>query len=196
MRLPRALRYMCLAAPTICAIPVRVLPALSQSSSPAVEAIAFRPTEIRVYWNPDPAATGYRILRDGQEISRAGAGAGEFTNSQAQPNHNYRYSVLYDREGASQPLAQGSYAERTFPLLSSDTRCDVLVVGATTAGVAAAITSARYGLNTVLIEETRRLGGMPVNGLGATDLRRLLIQAACSRSSASVSSLSTAVATA
>src|SRR5207248_1365372 len=32
--------------------------------------------------------------------------------------------------------------------------------------------AARYGLKVMLIEETRRLGGMPVNGLGATDMRR------------------------
>src|SRR2546423_8517836 len=80
-------------------------PAVAQNRSPGVEAIAFSPTEVRVYWNPDPAATEYRVLRDDHEIGRAAIALREFTDSQAQPNHNYRYTVLYGREGASQPLA-------------------------------------------------------------------------------------------
>ncbi len=39
-------------------------------------------------------------------------------------------------------------------------------------GVAAAVEAARRGLKVALIEPTTRLGGMPVNGLSATDLRR------------------------
>jgi len=49
---------------------------------------------------------------------------------------------------------------------------DVVVVQASSGGVAAAIEAGRRGLRTALIEPTTRVGGMPVNGLSATDLRR------------------------
>ncbi len=46
---------------------------------------------------------------------------------------------------------------------------DVLVYGATSAGVIAAYTASRYGLRVLLIEPGRHLGGMSSGGLGATD---------------------------
>ena len=48
---------------------------------------------------------------------------------------------------------------------------DVAVIGGTPAGVAAAITAARAGLDVVLVEPSRHLGGLMTNGLGATDIR-------------------------
>ena len=94
-----------------------------------------------------------------------------YSDVNLQPNSLHRYNVrAISGDGSYQ---QGNeYLERTFPVLADKTNCDVLVVGATTAGITAAITASRYGLKVVLIEETRRLGGMPVNGLGSTDLRR------------------------
>lgn len=44
--------------------------------------------------------------------------------------------------------------------------CDVLVCGGGTAGVSAAISAARNGSNTVLVERNQFLGGMIVSGLG------------------------------
>jgi lysophospholipase L1-like esterase len=49
---------------------------------------------------------------------------------------------------------------------------DVVVYGGTSAGVMAAVQSARMGKTVVLIEPTRRLGGMTSGGLGATDVGR------------------------
>jgi hypothetical protein len=138
-------------------------------SPPAVEAVAIAPGRVNVYWNPAANAAGYAILRDGREIGRMPADAKSFTDTGVEPGRTYRYDVAV---AGTQPAGRG-YVERTFATLPDRTECDVLVVGATTAGVSAAVTAARYGLNVVLIEETRRLGGMPVNGLGATDLRRL-----------------------
>src|SRR5262249_20730476 len=48
---------------------------------------------------------------------------------------------------------------------------DVVVVGATTAGVGAAIAAGRQGMRVALIEETPTLGGLLANGLSNTDLR-------------------------
>ena len=48
---------------------------------------------------------------------------------------------------------------------------DVAVIGGTPAGVAAAIAAARAGLDVVLVEPSRHLGGLMTSGLGATDIR-------------------------
>ncbi|MDE2902265.1 MAG: FAD-dependent oxidoreductase [Chloroflexota bacterium] len=48
---------------------------------------------------------------------------------------------------------------------------DVAVIGGTPAGVAAAIVAARDGLDVVLVEPSRHLGGLMTSGLGATDIR-------------------------
>ncbi|MCY3957369.1 MAG: FAD-dependent oxidoreductase [Chloroflexi bacterium] len=51
------------------------------------------------------------------------------------------------------------------------TQTDVAVIGGTPAGVAAAIAAARAGLDVVLVEASRHLGGLMTSGLGATDIR-------------------------
>jgi hypothetical protein len=47
---------------------------------------------------------------------------------------------------------------------------DVCIVGATPAGICAAIAAARDGASVVLTERTDHIGGLPANGLGATDI--------------------------
>ena len=47
---------------------------------------------------------------------------------------------------------------------------DLVIYGATSAGVAAAIQGARMGKSVLLIEPTKRLGGLTTGGLGATDI--------------------------
>ena len=138
----------------------------------AVEAVAVGPSQIRVYWNAVPGATGYAVYRDGRHIGTAEASAIAWTDSSAEPARNHAYAVAAVRASGQGPLSR-AYVERTDRPLPPRLECEVLVVGATTAGVAAAVVAARYGLNVVLIEETRRLGGMSVNGLGASDIRRL-----------------------
>lgn len=51
------------------------------------------------------------------------------------------------------------------------TQTEVAVIGGTPAGVAAAIAAARAGLDVVLVEPSRHLGGLMTSGLGATDIR-------------------------
>jgi hypothetical protein len=49
-------------------------------------------------------------------------------------------------------------------------RFDVAIIGGTPGGVAAAVAAARGGSRVVLLERTGHVGGLPVNGLGATDI--------------------------
>ena len=49
-------------------------------------------------------------------------------------------------------------------------QADVVVVGGTPGGIMAAIAAAREGRSVILLERTRHVGGLPANGLGATDI--------------------------
>lgn len=50
------------------------------------------------------------------------------------------------------------------------TSADVVIYGGTSAGVSAAIQTARLGKSVILIEPTNRLGGLTTGGLGQTDI--------------------------
>jgi hypothetical protein len=56
------------------------------------------------------------------------------------------------------------------PDRSKESPFDVVIYGGTAGGVAAAVQSARMGKTVVLIEPTRRLGGLTTGGLGQTDI--------------------------
>lgn len=47
---------------------------------------------------------------------------------------------------------------------------DIVIVGGTPAGITAAIAAAREGKSCVILERSLHIGGLPVNGLGATDI--------------------------
>nr|WP_082855834.1 FAD-dependent oxidoreductase [Mucilaginibacter sp. L294] len=47
---------------------------------------------------------------------------------------------------------------------------DLVIVGGTPAGIMAAISSARLGKTSLILERTSHVGGLPANGLGATDI--------------------------
>ena len=49
---------------------------------------------------------------------------------------------------------------------------DVIIYGGTSAGVAAAVQARRMGVRPILIEPTKRLGGLTTGGLGQTDIGR------------------------
>ena len=59
-----------------------------------------------------------------------------------------------------------------FPALASPRTCDVLVYGGTAGGAVAAVAAAREGLDVVLLEPRRHIGGMLSGGLGRTDMDR------------------------
>lgn len=138
----------------------------------AVEASFTPPSGIRVYWNPVHGASGYVVRRDGREIARVAGSETRYDDATARPGVTYAYAVAAtDGQGEGPEGARA--VERSDPPLPPRLECDLLVVGATTAGVAASVAAARYGLKVVLVEETGRLGGMSVNGLGASDIRRI-----------------------
>jgi len=47
---------------------------------------------------------------------------------------------------------------------------DVVIVGATPGGIMAAIAAGRLGCSVILLERSEHIGGLPANGLGATDI--------------------------
>lgn len=47
---------------------------------------------------------------------------------------------------------------------------DVVIVGGTPAGITAALAAAREGKECILLERSEHIGGLPANGLGATDI--------------------------
>jgi len=47
---------------------------------------------------------------------------------------------------------------------------DLIVIGATPGGIATAIAAGRRGLSVLLLEGSHHVGGLPANGLGATDI--------------------------
>jgi hypothetical protein len=47
---------------------------------------------------------------------------------------------------------------------------DIVIVGGTPGGIMTAISAARLGKTSVILERTNHIGGLPANGLGATDI--------------------------
>ena len=165
------------------------------------EAVAVSAQAIHCYWLPAEGATGYRLQRDGQVIATLPASAQDYTDKDLLPStiHHYTIQALQNevasalREDVDEtftplPTTESSTNNRSSnpaksALLHSQgksakansmtSRCfDVVIIQASSGGVAAAVEAARRGLKVALVEPTTRLGGMPVNGLSATDLRR------------------------
>ncbi|MSR43686.1 MAG: FAD-dependent oxidoreductase, partial [Pedosphaera sp.] len=55
-------------------------------------------------------------------------------------------------------------------LIAAEAELDLCVYGGTSGGVAAAVQARRMGRSVVLIEPTKRLGGLTTGGLGQTDI--------------------------
>lgn len=54
--------------------------------------------------------------------------------------------------------------------VSAQNQFDIVIVGGNPGGIMAAIAAARQGKTSVILERTNHIGGLPVNGLGATDI--------------------------
>jgi len=52
----------------------------------------------------------------------------------------------------------------------ANTSADVVIVGGTPSGIMTAIAAAREGKSSIILERTAHIGGLPANGLGATDI--------------------------
>ena len=58
-------------------------------------------------------------------------------------------------------LSIGLFAQNSF---------DLVIVGGNPGGIMAAIAAARQGKTSIILERTNHIGGLPANGLGATDI--------------------------
>ncbi|MCE5197496.1 FAD-dependent oxidoreductase [bacterium] len=137
---------------------------LSTSPDGAFQAIAQGPDTIALYWRHNGHEA--QVFQDGKLL-------GMFPPDQTKPfasttitglasNTRYTFSL-----GDSGPMVQ----EKTWCRTPNEDHFDLLVIGATASGTAAAVTAARLGLRVALVEETNRVGGMASNGLGSTDIR-------------------------
>ena len=71
-------------------------------------------------------------------------------------------------------MAQEVYFKgSSYPTIQNEV--DVCVYGATSAGIMAAITAKKEGKNVLLIESSRRIGGLTAGGLGFTDIGKVEI---------------------
>lgn len=140
--------------------------ALSTSKDGSFQAIAQSPNSIAVYWRHK--GHDAKLYQNGQII-------GSFS-----PNPNGTFScqlITGLKPGTCYSFTLGqngpSVEEKTWSDVPACGRVDLLIIGATASGTAAAITAARLGMNVALVESTNRLGGMSSNGLGATDIRKV-----------------------
>lgn len=139
---------------------------MSTTKDGAFQAAAQTPCSIRLYWkhNSKPAQiyqgdTPIGIMQPDESKSFACA-----TVTALLPNTLYTFSM-----GKNGPRV----SEKTWSNISPKEHFDLLIIGATSSGVSAAVTAARLGLKVALVEESNRLGGMPSNGLSSTDIRQI-----------------------
>ncbi len=120
----------------------------------------------------------YRIYRRGQFVGEVDAKANEWVEAKVESGEAYSYFVTtVERDGAESLPSWPDAAmplPKALPLVyrpSSQLRYDVVVIGATPSGIAAAISAARMGQKVALVERTNHIGGMMTGGLSATDRR-------------------------
>ncbi|GAB3998797.1 FAD-dependent oxidoreductase [Spirosoma daeguense] len=58
----------------------------------------------------------------------------------------------------------------SMPITLADNEYDLIIVGGTPGGIMAAVSASRMGKKSLLLERTAHIGGLPANGLGATDI--------------------------
>lgn len=143
-------------------------PSLSTTADGSFQAIAQSPSSIALFWKIDGPTPV--IYRDGAAyadmISSVDPVSG-FTTATVgglEPGTEYLFSL-----GKDGP----SVLEKTWDEIAERAECDLLVLGGTASGTAAAVSAARLGMSVILVEETNRLGGMGSNGLGASDMRNM-----------------------
>lgn len=77
------------------------------------------------------------------------------------------YKILTDLSRAAAALALTFLA---IIFVSCTKQYDVVIVGGTPGGIMAAVSASRSGRSVVLLERSEHIGGLPANGLGATDI--------------------------
>lgn len=137
---------------------------LSTTPDGSLQAIAQGPDAISLYWRHEGRSANIYVNgepRGAFEPNPAGPYSCRSIAS-LMPNTSYTFTL-----GESSPAVM----ERTWAKLPREGSFDLLVIGGTASGVAAAVTGAKMGLKVAVVESTNRLGGMSSNGLGHIDLR-------------------------
>jgi len=140
-------------------------------------------------WQPSETlhVQTYRICRRGKLIAEVPASKTEWTDEKIRSGEAYSYfvtSVIKTSKGTPEDVLNAeslpSWSDAAMPLPERSpvvqkrpqvARYEVVVIGATPAGIAAAISAARLGRKVALVERTTHIGGMMTGGLSATDRR-------------------------
>jgi len=148
----------------------------------APKALRVKPTEegsLLLKWQPSESSDVhlYRIYRRGEQIAEVPANTTQWEDKAVNQREAYGYFVtalsdatesLPSWSDAAMPKPKVSL-KRTPPEMVANYDC--VVVGATPAGIAAAITLSRMGWTVALVNRTNHIGGMMTSGLSATDRR-------------------------
>ncbi|MFN4178820.1 MAG: FAD-dependent oxidoreductase [Armatimonadota bacterium] len=153
---------------------------------------------LQLKWQPSetPTVRSYRIYKRNQLVAEVKSDTKEWTDTNVKNGEAYSYFVtaVADLNGVASTVSSSVEQEPNLPISESlpswqdaamplpkisplvlrpspHTRYDVIVIGATPAGIAAAISAARLGCKTALVERTTHIGGMMTGGLSATDRR-------------------------
>lgn len=133
---------------------------------------------LQLRWQPSetPRVRTYRIYRRGQLVAEVPAHTTEWTDVSVKVGEAYGYYVtaLADGEESLPSWSDAAMTVRPLPITKRQSlraRYEVVVIGATPAGIAAALAAARLGHRVALVERTTHIGGMMTGGLSATDRR-------------------------
>lgn len=146
----------------------------------SLQVVAESHDRLKLRWQHSitPNLQAYCIYRRGKFIAEVPADRKEWTDEQVKGDQAYSYSVVGIDKKGRESLPSWSDAAMPKPKRSPivlhhppSARYDVVVIGATPAGISAAITAARFGHKVALVERTTHIGGMMTGGLSATDRR-------------------------
>ncbi|MDH7570550.1 MAG: FAD-dependent oxidoreductase, partial [Armatimonadota bacterium] len=136
------------------------------------------PDAVELDWlAPETPVRGYRVFRNGEAVADLPGDATRFRDAGLKPSTFYLYRLAALGDGEPAPLSRLSRPAADWTLPPPGTNAprgdayDVVVVGATPAGIAAALAAARLGASVALTESSRWVGGMMAGGLSNTDYR-------------------------
>ncbi|GBC99532.1 Putative thiazole biosynthetic enzyme [bacterium HR17] len=161
----------------------------------SLQVVPISSDRLQLRWQPSetPNIRAYRIYRRGQLAGETNQTVWTDTKERADEAYSYFVTAvaatapsggathreppsprsevvesLPSWQDAAMPQPKRAPVVRRHPPVA---RYDIVVVGATPAGIAAAISAARLGHKTALVERTNHIGGMMTGGLSATDRR-------------------------